>query len=520
MPKTTRPSLPAATPGLSMLPTNATVKALVIGIENYLVRSAHSLRNVDYARDDAEGFMDALRTMYGDRLDGEMIVDSGATLTNIQYQLQAFIGSLEANDLFVFYYAGHGFHGHGGNRITAWDTHPHNIDGTTLLLREVLLDPLQTSSCRRALAFVDACAAAFTSFGAARDVISDFNPKELKGYLTATEYFAMYLSCKPGEKSYPSERLKHGIWTHFLLKALRGEAEEALGPERYLTDQGLKDYLRTAVRGYMTKQTTHRGVQTPQAIITASGSFAIREVPLPVVPVREAGDLRDVRITPSQEFFEGVEEGEIKALPGFIKRVHFIPDRPNSDATTSFIRERLASNIQEETQDLYDQIKQEMGLRAKEIQHEGSDGLGSIDTDYFRYTVEPRHHTQDPSMYQIVRKLELRAAADSDRIEQINEIFSGKFDKLVVKTNRDFIDFATLVDKLEDVSDAAGGNVRDESANERVTYEAPDGARIIFSVATGRISISARGARSVRALLNTAQGYRFGLEGQSTLLLT
>ena len=77
-----------------MLPTNATVKALVIGVENYLVRSAHSLRKVDYARDDDEGFMDALRTMYGDRLDGEMIVDSGATLTNIQYQLQAFIGSL------------------------------------------------------------------------------------------------------------------------------------------------------------------------------------------------------------------------------------------------------------------------------------------------------------------------------------------------------------------------------------------------------------------------------------------
>ncbi|CAH2804834.1 MAG: hypothetical protein CPDRYMAC_5886 [uncultured Paraburkholderia sp.] len=93
MPKTTRPSLPAATPGLSMLPANATVKALVIGIENYLVRSDHSLRKVDYARDDAEGFMDALRTLYGDRLDGEMIVDSGATLTNIQYQLRAFIAS-------------------------------------------------------------------------------------------------------------------------------------------------------------------------------------------------------------------------------------------------------------------------------------------------------------------------------------------------------------------------------------------------------------------------------------------
>ncbi|CAM2198138.1 protein of unknown function [Paraburkholderia kururiensis] len=122
-------------------------------------------------------------------------------------------------------------------------------------------------------------------------------------------------------------------------------------------------------------------------------------------------------------------------------------------------------------------------------------------------------------MYQIVRKLKLRAAADSDRFEQINEIFSGMFDKLIVKTNRDFIDFATLVDKFEDIKEAAGGNVQDEVANERVTYTAPDGANIIFSVRAGRISISARSARSVRALLNIARGYRFGLEGQSTLPL-
>lgn len=520
MPKTARASLATQAPGLSMLPANATVKAFVVGIEDYQHRPAHSLPKVDYAREDAEAFMDALQAMYGDRLISAMMVDNDATRGNIEYELQATIRSLEADDLFIFYYAGHGFYGHGGNRITAWDTHPHHIDGTTLLLRDVLLDPLQASSCRRALAFVDACAANFTSFGGARDVISDFSPEELKGYLTATQYFAMYLSCSPGEKSYPSDRLQHGIWTHFLLKALRGEAEESLGPERYLSDQGLKNYLRAAVRKYMTKETTHQGIQTPQAVITASGTFAIREVPLPVVPVREAGDLRDVRITPSKEFFEGVEEGEIKELPGFIKRVHFIPERPNNDATTSFIRQLLADTIQEQTQELYDQVKQDMALRSREIEHEGENGFGSIDTEYFRYTVEPRHHVHDASMYQIVRTLELRAAADNDRIEQIDEIFSGMFDKLVVKTNRDFIDFATLVDKLEDIKEAGGGTVRDETTNERATYTAPDGVKIVFSVRTGRISISARSARSVQALLNTARGYRFGLEGQSMLLLS
>jgi hypothetical protein len=48
------------------------------------------------------------------------------------------IQSLESEDLFIFYYAGHGFHGVGGNRITAWDTHPFNVEDTTLLVRNVL----------------------------------------------------------------------------------------------------------------------------------------------------------------------------------------------------------------------------------------------------------------------------------------------------------------------------------------------------------------------------------------------
>lgn len=520
MPSKKRTSLPAEAPGVSTLAANSSVKALVVGIEDYQPRRDDPLGKVDYARRDAEGFMNALEAIYGDRLDGEMILDSNATLSNIQYLLQTLIQSLEADDLFVFYYAGHGFHGQGGNRITAWDTNAHAIEGTTLLLREVLLDPLQESACKRALAFVDACAANFSPFLRSRAVISGFNGAELKEYLTATEYFAMYLSCSPSEKSYPSDKLQHGIWTHFLLKALRGEAEEALGPGRYLTDQALKDYLRTAVRQFMTKETSRRGIQTPQAVITSSGSFAIREVPLPAVPMKEAGDLSDVRIAPSSEFFEGIEEDEIKNLPGFSKRAHFVPDRPNNDATTSFIRQLLADTIQEQMQDLYDEIKQSFGLRSKEIQHESGDGVGSIDTEYFRYTVEPRHHLRDASMYQIVRKLELRAGADSVQIEQISETFSNMFDKLVVKTSRDFVDFATLVDKLEDLAEIFGGAVRDETAKDRVTYTAPDGSKILFAVAAGRIAISAQGSRSVQALLNVARGYRFGLEGPSTLLLS
>lgn len=502
---------------VTTLPANATVKALVVGIENYQSKATGGLPKVDYARRDAEGFLDALRSIYGDRLVHELLLDDAASSGNLRYALKGFIQSLEEDDLFIFYYAGHGFHGQGGNRITAWDSHAHSIEETTILLREILLDRLQESDCRRALAFVDACAAEFAPLAKSRAVITGFSDQELNEYLSATEYFGLYLSCSPAEKSYPSDHLKHGIWTNFLLKALRGEAVEALGPDRYLTDQGLKDYLRVSVRRYITDKMTIKGSQTPQAVISSSGTFAICEIATAVATMKESGDLSDIHVLPILEFFEGVETGKIQSLRGFTKPHHFVP-KTVSDAADAFIGQLLTEQIREELQDYYQAAKKNFGLRSKDIQHEHDSGAGSIETEFFRFMVECAQSRSDPAKYRIVRMLELRQAADETRLQQIDDTFVGVFDKIVVKTKKDFVDFSTLVNRLEDLSEAHGGTVEDETAKERVTYTAEDGTSIVVSVATGRISVSGRRARSVRHLLTVAHEYRFGLQGPSLLL--
>lgn len=494
------------------------VKAFIVGIEEYHGKASGGLSKVDYARRDAQALQDTLREIYGTSLESELLVDNEATASNVQYELKGFIESLEEDDLFVFYYAGHGFYGAGGNRITTWDTHAHSVEQTTLLLRDVLLEPLQQSKCKRALAFVDACAANFAPLIKSRSVISNFSDQELKQYLTATDYFGLYLSCSPAEKSYPSDRLQHGIWTYFLLKALRGEATEALDRGRFLTDQGLKDYLRTSVTEYLTKETKRKSTQTPRALINSSGTFAIRQVPEPMAVVSEAGDLSEVRFAPTEEYFEGLQEGSIRSLPGYSSRRHFVPDS-HSEGVDSFIRERLATDVLSETQELYDSIQQDLGLRARDIAHDTDGGFGGIDTQYFRYTVEPRQHPRDASKYQIVRKLELREPPEPDLLGQISQLFSNPFDRLVVKTSRDFTDFSTLVDKLEDLASRQHGAVRVESPKKRVTYTAEDGSTIVFSVGSGKISVSARSANSVGALLDVAQRFRFGLDAPSVLLI-
>jgi Caspase domain len=119
------------------------VFAVIVGIENYQEdeKGKPALPKVDFARQDAEGFAQALKSIYPeDKLDISLLIDSQATSSSLDYVLKQTIEALSENDLFIFYYAGHGFHGAGGNRVTAWDSRPFNIEGSTLLLREKVSD--------------------------------------------------------------------------------------------------------------------------------------------------------------------------------------------------------------------------------------------------------------------------------------------------------------------------------------------------------------------------------------------
>lgn len=502
---------------VSTIPATARVVAVVIGLETY---QTGGLPLVDYARNDAQAFATVLRTIYSvDQLDLELMVDNDATRGNIQYHLRQSIASLGEDDLFIFYYAGHGFHGAGGNRITAWDSHAHHVEETTLLLREILIDPLAESDCRRALAFVDACASGFDRLVRSRDVISDLSANELNDFLTSARYCALFLSCEPGQKSYPSDEYRHGIWTYYLLRALAGDAEEALGPGRYLTDAGLRDYLRQQVSNYLTRRTERRQRQTPQALITASNTFAIREVPEPEFVVLEAGDLRSVTLTPTDEYLEGVESGRVRSLAGFNRsRGHFEPDSVN-ERTTGFVRGLLANQVDEEIQELFDATKEQFGLRRSQIVRESGDAEGSLDTEFFRFSITTRLKRSDPSSYEIVRRLVLRTGPEQFD-DELDATFGSLFERAVIKVPAEALDYDELADALEELEQSIGGRMNEEAHLERVTYTAPDGTSIRFDVDRGRVSLSGGGKQLPSSLVNRVRQYRFNLAGPSQFLLS
>ncbi|MCB1466058.1 MAG: caspase family protein [Rhizobiaceae bacterium] len=492
------------------------VVAIVVGIENYQKRKTGELPKVDHAHDDAREFSDVLKDAFDtDKLDLHLLLDHDATLTSLQDQLGYMIKGLKKDDLFIFYYAGHGFHGAGGNRITAFDSNAFNIADTTLLVGERLIEPLNNSKCERSLLFVDACASEFKPIVAGRDVVSDLSSEELEKFLQSAIYCGLFLSCSPGEKSYPSTKLRHGVWTSFLLKALRGEAPEALTKDRYLTDSSLRDYLRQEVPRYVTHELSVAGTQTPQAIITASNTFAIRHIPEP--PAIIAGDFSSIKLVARREYFEGIETGKISTMSGFHKG-HRVPDSVN-DYTNNFVMTLAAEQITQEIQELYEKAKPILKLRRKDTRSESSDGEGNLDTPFFRYIAFARQDPSEASNYQIVRELELRQDIETIR-DQIDSIFNNRFQRVVMDIDSSELDFDDLVDSLEDIEEAIGGILRDNESASTISYTLPDGPILEIDLATGRLSLGSHTRRLCSELLIEARQYRFGISGQTRLLLS
>jgi hypothetical protein len=282
-----------------------TTYAVLIGIETY---QKQGISSVQFAQSDAAAMKDLLVQELGVAAENITVwLDFEATKSVFENDLPYLIRQLAPGDRFIFFYAGHGFFANGTNRLTTWDTHPGNLVGTTVSLEEVLLKPLKDQPGADSLVFIDACAADLkTSLVQARDIVSDMTPGEFEALVRSTDHSAAFFACSPNQKAYPSDALRHGIWTYHLIQALQGDAEGALDRDRWITGDSLKNYLAVAVPAYVRENTTIQAEQRPYAILSSNGPFGIHQVPppddanptSPASPVTTTGV--EAKLTPEQ----------------------------------------------------------------------------------------------------------------------------------------------------------------------------------------------------------------------------
>ena len=229
----------------------ARMYAVVVGVGMY-----EAMKPLRYTDDDAYLMYAFLKSPEGGALADEQIevlVDERATRANIERALADKLALADGDDIVVFYYSGHGVDGY---------FVPVDFDGANNLLSHRRVEQLlERSSAKHKLVLADACHAG--GLLAARS--GEASAMRLyEAFANSDGGTALLLSSRSEEVSLESQGLRSGVFSHYLMRGMRGEADA--DDDGIVTVTELYGFIHDNVRTY----TNNR--QTP----VLSGSFDAR----------------------------------------------------------------------------------------------------------------------------------------------------------------------------------------------------------------------------------------------------
>lgn len=238
------PQLPAATAAPAYAPAQQPgnrpqldVWAVVIGISSY-----NHMPVLRYTDDDAYHMYAFLKSPEGGALDDDhikILVDEEATLQNIKSTMTGLFGKAGPNDLIMLYFSGHGLRG---------SFLPFDFDGyRNKLYHEDLNAIMKQSPAKYKLCIADACHS-----GSLLAMRGGAQPELLANYYNslakASPGTALIMSSKSDETSLESSGLRQGVFSHFLIRGLKGEADR--NNDKRISVQELYDFVNLNVRTY------------------------------------------------------------------------------------------------------------------------------------------------------------------------------------------------------------------------------------------------------------------------------
>ncbi len=222
--------------------------ALVVGVSKY--------KNLDpksyllYAETDAESIYRVLISKEGGAFPPENVhklIGPEATKANFDRELEQWLPSVaKENDRVVVYFAGHGFApDRGRGYLALWDIDPQNYKETGYPMSR-LGSQLQAVSAMDKVLLVDACHSSKITRGES-EVVNGEIGQISRSFLTFT-------AARENESSFEDSSLAGGagLFTYFLVRGLRGEADQ--NPcDGIVTADELVQYVRENVRQYAQK---------------------------------------------------------------------------------------------------------------------------------------------------------------------------------------------------------------------------------------------------------------------------
>ncbi len=205
--------------------------AVVVGVSSY--RNLNKEQQLQFAHRDAQDFAAFLRSPNGGGFPANqvtLLLNQDASVSAIRSALgTALPRSVEPDDVVVIFFAGHGVvEGERDGYLLAHDSDPQNLYATALPIAELDRIITERIRARSVILIADACHAGklgWTSRATEAQIMVnrylDEVGKSGKGVLRI-------LGSRADQRSYESEQWGggHGVFTHFLLKGLKGEADK------------------------------------------------------------------------------------------------------------------------------------------------------------------------------------------------------------------------------------------------------------------------------------------------------
>lgn len=225
---------------------NVKIYAVVVGVSRYT-----AMPSLKFTDDDALLFYSFLRSPEGGALPDEQIavlIDEEATRENVLKTMRQYFLKADANDVVLFYFSGHGLEG---------CFLPVDFDGYNNKLRhDELKSILMQSKAKHKLCIADACHSGTLNYGlAAKGPAPVSMDKYYQAFENSDGGVALLMSSKAEELSLEDHGLRHGVFTYYMLRGLKGAANT--NGDQIITIRELYSYVYAKVREYTTN------VQTP-----------------------------------------------------------------------------------------------------------------------------------------------------------------------------------------------------------------------------------------------------------------
>ena len=227
----------------------ATSKALIIYVSEF---DDPTITPLKYAKNDALAFAKTLEIFEIVPKDNIIILEN-PTLGWMKAKITEFFSKAKKGDILYFYYSGHGYHDPKTNKtyFIPKDTVADYLSETAYPVDDHL-KKLAEKTPAKVFMFIDACYSG--SIGRDKPLrVTHFSKKSL-----ASKRAAMILSSGPNETSKEDDKLKHGIFTYYLIEGLEGKAD--LNKDGFVSFEELGKFVRGKV-----SKTTGR-IQNPQVI--------------------------------------------------------------------------------------------------------------------------------------------------------------------------------------------------------------------------------------------------------------